>query len=94
MSYELAFKVQAKKEWDKLSPGIKIQFKKKLVERLENPHIEASKLSGIQDCYKIKLRAAGYRLVYQVEDNILLVTVVAVGKRERNAVYKAAVKRV
>jgi mRNA interferase RelE/StbE len=35
----------------------------------------------------------GYRLVYDVVDARLIVTVVAVGKRERNAVYKAAVMR-
>jgi mRNA interferase RelE/StbE len=45
------------------------------------------------DCYKIKLRSAGHRLVYQVRDNEVVVSVVAVGKRERNAVYKAAMKR-
>ena len=28
------------------------------------------------DCYKIKLRSAGYRLVYQVVDNRLVITVV------------------
>ncbi|MEO5492879.1 MAG: type II toxin-antitoxin system RelE/ParE family toxin [Sphingomonas sp.] len=41
----------------------------------------------------MKLRAAGYRLVYRVEEQRLTVVVVAVGKRERNAVYKAAAKR-
>jgi mRNA interferase RelE/StbE len=94
MTYELAFKISAKKEWDKLAPQVKEHFKKKLIERLDNPHVESPKLSGIQNCYKIKLRAAGYRLVYQVEDNVVLVTVVAIGKRERNAVYKAAIKRI
>ena len=77
-----------------LAPQAKEHFKKKLIERLDNPHFESAKLSGIQNCYKIKLRAAGYRLVYQVEDNVVLVTVVAIGKRERNAVYKAAIKRI
>ena len=94
MSYRLIFKAQAKKEWDKLDATIREQFKKKLVERIEEPRIESSRLNGMQDCYKIKLRNAGYRLVYQVRDNELVVSVVAVGKRERNAVYKAAVKRV
>ena len=41
-------------------------------------------LSGMSDCYKIKLKAAGYRLVYRVEDDIMYVTVIAVGKRERS----------
>jgi mRNA interferase RelE/StbE len=94
MTYELAFKTQAKKEWDKLASPVKAQFKKKLIERLENPHVESAKLSGIQNCYKIKLRAVGYRLVYQVKDEVVLVTVVAIGKRERNAVYKSAIKRI
>ncbi|MEH6516941.1 MAG: type II toxin-antitoxin system RelE/ParE family toxin [Halioglobus sp.] len=93
MTYRLIFKVIAKKEWDKLDATTRDQFKKKLVERLEMPRIETSRLTGLQDCYKIKLRSAGYRLVYQVRDSQLIVSVVAVGKRERNAVYKAASKR-
>ena len=36
---------------------------------------------------------AYYRLVYQVIDDRLIVLVIAVGKREREAVYQAAVKR-
>ena len=94
MSYRLLFKAQAKKEWDKLDVTIREQFKKKLVERIDEPRIESSRLSGMQDCYKIKLRSAGYRLVYQVRDAEFVVSVVAVGKRERNAIYKTAVKRI
>ena len=94
MSYRLLFRAQAKKEWDKLDAAIKTQFKKKLAERLEVPRVENTRLSGMQDCYKIKLRSIGYRLVYQVRDEELVVSVVAVGKRERNAVYKAASKRI
>jgi len=40
--------------------------------------------------YKIKLRASGYRLVYRVEDERVVVVVVAVGKRERGAAYQSA----
>lgn len=69
------------------------QFKKKLAEGLLNPHVPASKLSGQTNRYKIKLRSVGYRLVYDVVDAQLIVTVVAVGKRERNAVNKAATLR-
>ena len=94
MSYKLAFRKDAKKEWDALAPSVKEQFKKKLVERLENPRIPSSKLSGVKDRYKIKLRQAGFRLVYEVKDEIVTVVVVAVGKRERNAVYKMAMKRI
>jgi len=94
MTYRLLFKTEAKKEWDKLDSAIRTQFKKKLAERLEFPRVEGARLSGLRDCYKIKLRSAGFRLVYQVRDEEVVVSVIAVGKRERNAVYKAAVKRV
>lgn len=51
------------------------------------------RLSGQKDRFKIKLRNAGYRLAYEVRDPQLIVVVVAMGKRERNAVYKAAARR-
>lgn len=93
MTYELGFVEDALKEWRKLDSGIREQFKKKLGERLENPRVPSAKLSGHPDRYKIKLRSVGYRLVYEVRNSQLLVVVVAVGKRERNAVYKAAAER-
>jgi len=93
MSYELAFKDSALKEWKKLGHTVKEQFKKKLAERLENPHVPGSALSGASNIYKIKLRQAGYRLVYWVEDHIVTVTVIAVGKRDRNEIYDIALSR-
>ncbi len=65
----------------------------KLAERLIEPRIPASKLRGSSHRYKIKLRAAGYRLVYEVRNHEVLVLVVAVGKRERNAVDRQADQR-
>jgi mRNA interferase RelE/StbE len=94
MQYKLTFKEDALKEWKKLDKTVKEVFRKKLKERLQNPHIESAKLSGLQDCYKIKLRSVGYRLVYQVRDNELVISVIAVGKRDRNQVYKMAKSRV
>ncbi len=93
MSYSLEFKESALKEWRKLDGGIRAQFKVKLAERLQRPHVESARLSGMENCYKIKLRNAGYRLVYQVDDNRIVVIVVAVGKMENFAVYRAAAKR-
>ena len=88
MTYELEFDPRALKEWKKLGHTVKTQIKKKLEKVLENPRIEANQLSGLPDCYKIKLRSAGYRLVYQVRDELIIVFVVAIGKRENNAVYE------
>lgn len=70
------------------------QLKKKLAVILENPRIEANRLHALSDCYKIKLRSSGYRLVYQVIDLEVLVFVVAVDKRERDLVYRKAAERI
>jgi len=94
MSYKLIFKSQALKEWNKLGETVKNQFKKRLKERLANPKVESARLNGLKNCYKIKLASAGYRLVYEVRDNTLVVCVVVVGKRERHLVYKLAAKRI
>lgn len=93
MSYELGFHPDALAEWRALDNSVSALFKKKLAERLEHPRVPAARLAGHKDRYKIKLRTVGYRLVYEVIDTRLLVVVVAVGKRERNAVYKAAAGR-
>ncbi|NOX73736.1 MAG: type II toxin-antitoxin system RelE/ParE family toxin [Alphaproteobacteria bacterium] len=87
MTYRLLFHVEAEKEWRKLGATLRSQFKRKLEERLENPRIAASKLRGDTNRYKIKLRQSGYRLVYEVHDEVLVVTVIAVGKRNRGVVY-------
>lgn len=94
MIYRLKFKDEALKEWHKLGSTLREQFKKKLAERLQGPRVTAAKLSGHADRYKIKLRSSGYRLVYEVRDiEVVVVVVVAIGKRERNAAYAAAAKR-
>lgn len=93
MSYELEFLKSALKEWKALDANTREQFRKKLRERCENPHVPSAKLRGSSDRYKIKLRSAGYRLVYTVEDDRLVVLVIAIGRRDRSEVYEKAKRR-
>lgn len=94
MIYELHFHPLALKEWQKLSKELQEQFKKLLKRRLENPHVISAKLSGqLKDCYKIKLHKVGYRLVYQVNDDKMILLVIAVRKRNNNKVYESAETR-
>ena len=93
MTYELRFR-RKPKEWDGLGATIRAQFKKKLAERLENPHVPLGKAAwGAEPLQDQVARSVGYRLVYEVRDNELVVSVIAVGKRERNAVYRDAARR-
>ena len=93
MAYLLEFKPTAYKEWSKLDNSVRSAFKEKLKEILQNPKIQSNRLSGLPNCYKIKLRSAGYRLVYQVNDNQITILVLAVGKRERSVAYEKAKDR-
>ena len=93
MSYKLTFLKDSQKEWNKLNATIRDQFKKKLKERLENPRVEKDKLSGFSSVYKIKLRSSGFRLAYEVKDEMIVIVVLSVGKRENNKVYDNLRKR-
>lgn len=93
MTYKLEFKESALKEWRKLGVTVREQLKTKLAERLKSPRIPSAALHGAKDLYKIKLRSSGYRLVYQVTDKTVTVTVIAIGKRDKNLVYEIALAR-
>ncbi len=93
MSFELRFKEEALAEWRRLDGSVREQFKKKLAECIGHPRVPAAQLMGHPDRYKIKLRSADYRLVYEVRDAELVVVVIAVGRRDRQAVYQAASRR-
>lgn len=87
MTYFLEFHPKALKEWKDLNNSVKIQFHKKLKERVDNPRVLKDKLSGYENMYKIKLKSIGYRLAYEVHDKEIVVYVVSVGKRENNDIY-------
>ena len=93
MTYRLTFLEHAKKEWEHLDQGTREQFRKKLEERKISPRVLKDKLSGMKDCYKIKLRSVGYRLIYRVFDDRIVIQVVAIGKRDKGNAYEVAVFR-
>ena len=93
-TYSLEFHVEALEEWSALDGSIKEQFKKVIAKRQQNPHVRKARLSQeLQNCYKIKLQAVGYRLVYEVVNSKLVIIVLAVGRRSEFEVYKNATKR-
>ena len=93
--YRLKFLPDALDEWNALDGSVKEVLKKLLKKRLAQPRVPGAELHGdLRDCYKLKLRKQGYRLAYQVEDDVLVVLVLAVAKREDMAVYRAALSRI
>ena len=93
--YRLKFVPSAWAEWQKLDGSVKEPLRKLLKKRLDNPHVPGAALHGaLTGHYKIKLNKQGYRLVYGVEDDVLIVMVMAVDKREDSVVYQSAMVRV
>ncbi len=93
--YRLQFVPSAWAEWQALDGSVKEPLRKLLQKRLDNPHVPGSELRGaLAGHYKIKLRKQGYRLVYGVQDDSVLVMVMALDKREDSAVYQSALARV
>ncbi len=92
--YALRFMPEALQEWHQLDGSIKVLLKKLLAKRLDTPRVPGAELHGsLAGCYKIKLRQQGVRLVYSVEDHYLVVTVIAVDRREDGVVYESALSR-
>jgi mRNA interferase RelE/StbE len=83
MSYRLRFIRSALREWKKLDPFVRNQFREHLKKRLENPRVESAKLRGHGDLYKIKLKSVGYRLAYIVKESEITVYVISVGRRDK-----------
>jgi len=93
--YTLKFVPDAWREWQALDGSIKQLLKPLLAKRLQNPHVPGSLLHReLAGCYKIKLLKQGYRLVYLVDDDVLVVLVLSVGKREDSEAYMTAAKRI
>jgi mRNA interferase RelE/StbE len=93
-TYNLEFHELALKEWKRLDGSIKARLHKSLAKRLQTPHVPSARLRGdLQNTYKIKLRDVGYRLVYEVIDQRLVVLVISIGRRDHDEAYQSAVKR-
>jgi mRNA interferase RelE/StbE len=93
-TYRLKFTLAALAEWKALDGSVKETFRKLLKKRLLQPHLPGSALKGpLIGCYKIKLRQQGYRLIYTVQDEVLIVLVLTISKRENNTVYLALSKK-
>jgi mRNA interferase RelE/StbE len=92
--FRIQFIKESAKDWDKLDNSVKLELKKNLQPLLQNPIVESSRLKGdLSDCYRIRAPKSGYRLIYKVENEALVILVIAVGKREDEEVYRSAAIR-
>ena len=82
-NFELAIHPGADKEWSKLDGSIKRRFKERLAkEPLINPRVAKDALRELPDCYKIKFTTPQYRLIYHVNDQERILTIISIATRE------------
>ena len=98
MEYEIKFHPEALKDFCALDGSIKILVKKQLEKLKTSPFLgeelgnkNGFDLSGYRKMYVCKKQV---RIVYSVKENILLVEIIAIGKRNDMEVYKTADKRI
>ena len=93
MTYNLEFDRRALKEWNKLGDTVRHQFKKKLrgIGESSNRSQSTSRAPGLLQSEAEKRWLS--RLIYQVLDQEIVVFVIAIGKREREAAYEVAQDR-
>ncbi len=81
MSYEVGFKPVALRQLRKLDVDVQVSIVATIESLAEYPRPEGcKKLKGETDLYRIRV-ANKYRVIYQIQDNQLLITVVKVGHR-------------
>lgn len=79
--YELRITPAARKEIDRLPRQARERVEVAIVSLADNPRPRGSKkMQGLKDTYRI--RVGDYRVIYQVQDDDLLILVVAVGARK------------
>ncbi len=83
--YQIQFTNSATKELNKLPTDIKNRIDLKILNLTVDPRPNGvKKLKGIENTYRI--RVGEYRVIYEICDDVLLVTVVKVG--HRSDIYK------
>ena len=93
----LRFHEDALREYKRTEKSAQTAFKKKLSKLLsgEEKLSPAHALHGFPaGYYKIKLKKAGLRQVYNYDGEHLTILVIAVGRRQRNIVYEVAQARI
>jgi mRNA interferase RelE/StbE len=81
MPYTIQLKKSAIKELYKLPKVVSRQIAQAINDLGQNPRTHGcKKLKGIENLYRI--RTGNYRIVYQINDKVLLVLVVLIGNRK------------
>ena len=82
--YSLYFLTSAKKEFKKLDSVAQKRIKEKLILLVENPDVLKNNIKPLKGVHqgKFRLRINQYRVIFQINDGELIITIVRVGHRK------------
>jgi len=85
MAYEIIIKPSAEKSFARLEKFQKIKIIKAIENLAVNPRPQGfKKLKSFAELYRI--RVGDYRIIYSIDNNVLIITVVKIGHRKE--IYK------
>jgi len=82
--YKLVFLTSAQKELKKLDSAVQKSIKEKLILLTENPELLKNNIKGLKGGHKgkFRLRVHQYRVIFQIKDDELIITIIRVGHRK------------
>ena len=98
MTWQVRLTEAAESDFATLDGSLRKLVRKKLAKLEENPYI-GEELQNRSDCdlrgyYKLYFNGTRYRIIYKIENEILIVLIIGIGQRAHGAVYKMVGKRV
>jgi mRNA interferase RelE/StbE len=98
MIWRLKLTEDAELDFASLDGSLRKLARKKLAKLEENPYIgeELHNRAGcdLRGYYKLYFNGTRYRIVYRMEEDVLLVLVIGIGQRAHGAIYRMAAGRV
>jgi len=82
--YTLNFLTSAQKEFKKLDSVVQKRIKKKLLLLVENPEILKNNIKPLKGEHqgKFRLRINQYRVIFQIKEDKLIITIIRIGHRK------------
>lgn len=98
MTWRVELTEAAEQDFAALDGSLRKLVRKKLAKLEENPFI-GEELHNRADAdlrgyYKLYFNGTRYRIVYRIENNILVVLIIGIGQRAHGAVYRMVAGRV
>lgn len=98
MTWRVELTEEAEQDFAGLDGSLRKLARKKLEKLRENPYLgeELQNKDGhdLRGYYKLYFYGTRYRIVYKIENDVLLVLIVGIGERAHGKVYKMTGRRI